>query len=166
MSSVVVAHELSCLTRDLTRVPCIGRRILNPWTAREVLCSPKLKNAGISREHRRERSIEVKEGCVWRPCGVWTVIMKCLLNPLVEFEFYPRITGRHCKCKRVTGRAFLHCVLIWLLIRSRARSQLNHLHWGITPGGMGGPSLVGGCNFDHLAKVLSHFFAMFFLSCN
>ena len=42
--SVVVAHRLVDLkhvgfswTRDSTRVPCIGRRILNHWTAREVL---------------------------------------------------------------------------------------------------------------------------------
>ena len=31
---------ISCLTRDRTRTPCIGRRSLNHWTAREV---PKLE---------------------------------------------------------------------------------------------------------------------------
>ena len=43
MSSVVVAHGLSCgmwdlssPTRDRTCVPCIGRRILYQWTTREV----------------------------------------------------------------------------------------------------------------------------------
>ncbi|XP_022420629.1 COX assembly mitochondrial protein homolog isoform X6 [Delphinapterus leucas] len=134
MGSVVAAHELSCLTRDLTRVPCIGRRILNHWTAREVLCSPKFKNAGISREHRKERSIEVKEGCFWRPCGVWTVIMQCLLNPLVEFEFYPRITGRHCKCKRVTEQHLRHVekdVLIPKIMREKARERCSEQVQGI-----------------------------------
>ena len=34
---VALRHvDLSSLTRDQTRVPCIGRRILNPWTTREV----------------------------------------------------------------------------------------------------------------------------------
>ena len=28
--------DLSCLTRDRTRVPYIGRRILNHWTTREI----------------------------------------------------------------------------------------------------------------------------------
>ena len=28
--------DLSSLTRDRTRVPCIGRRILNHWTTREI----------------------------------------------------------------------------------------------------------------------------------
>ena len=28
--------DLSSLTRDRTRTPCIGRRSLNHWTAREV----------------------------------------------------------------------------------------------------------------------------------
>ena len=28
--------DLSSLTRDRTHVPCIGRRILNHWTTREV----------------------------------------------------------------------------------------------------------------------------------
>ena len=43
IGSVVVAHGLSCpeacgitLDRDQTRVPCIGRLILNRWTSREV----------------------------------------------------------------------------------------------------------------------------------
>ena len=42
-ASVVVANGLSCTwyvgssqTRDRTRVPCIGGRILNHWTTREV----------------------------------------------------------------------------------------------------------------------------------
>ena len=42
---VVVAHGLSCSaaceilvppTRDRTRIPCIGRRILNPWTTKKA----------------------------------------------------------------------------------------------------------------------------------
>ena len=44
MSSVVVAHGLSCpvvwrkssQTRDRTRVLCVGRQIFNHWTTREV----------------------------------------------------------------------------------------------------------------------------------
>ena len=49
--SVVVAHGLSCSMewessriRDQTHVPCIGRPILNQWTAREVLSIPLLMN--------------------------------------------------------------------------------------------------------------------------
>ena len=43
VGSVVAAHGLSCpgarrilWTRDQTRVPCIGRQILNHWTTRKV----------------------------------------------------------------------------------------------------------------------------------
>ena len=31
--------DLSTMTRDRTLVPCIGGRILNHWTTREVPCS-------------------------------------------------------------------------------------------------------------------------------
>ena len=36
---VTLRHEGSSWTRDQTCVPCIGRRILNHWAAREVLPS-------------------------------------------------------------------------------------------------------------------------------
>ena len=46
-SLVAVAHSLVALqhvgysqTSDQIHVPCIGERILNRWTTREVLCSP------------------------------------------------------------------------------------------------------------------------------
>ena len=35
----VVVHGLSSWTRDGTRVPCVGRQILNHWTTRCVLKS-------------------------------------------------------------------------------------------------------------------------------
>ena len=31
-----VVWDLGSLTRDGTHVPCVGRKILNPWTTREV----------------------------------------------------------------------------------------------------------------------------------
>ncbi|XP_030619988.1 COX assembly mitochondrial protein homolog isoform X1 [Delphinapterus leucas] len=54
--------------------------------------------------------------------------MQCLLNPLVEFEFYPRITGRHCKCKRVTEQHLRHVekdVLIPKIMREKARERCS-----------------------------------------
>ena len=37
---VAPQHVGSSGTRDQTRVPCIGRRILYPWTTREALSFP------------------------------------------------------------------------------------------------------------------------------
>ena len=36
MGFVVSWHVGSSQTRDRTRIPCIGRQILNPWPTREV----------------------------------------------------------------------------------------------------------------------------------
>ena len=32
----LIMWDLSSPTRDQTQVPCIGRRVLNPWTTREA----------------------------------------------------------------------------------------------------------------------------------
>ena len=44
-TDLVARHHVgSSWTRDRTRVPCIGRRILNHWTTREVLINLIVKN--------------------------------------------------------------------------------------------------------------------------
>ena len=44
--SVAPRHVGSSQTRDQTRVPCIGRQILNHWTTREVLAIWKIMKVG------------------------------------------------------------------------------------------------------------------------
>jgi len=46
MVSVAPRHVGSSQTRDQTRVPCIGRQILNHWTTREVLAIWKIMKVG------------------------------------------------------------------------------------------------------------------------
>ena len=38
MGLVALRHVVSSRTTDWIRVPCIGMRILNPWTTREAFC--------------------------------------------------------------------------------------------------------------------------------
>ena len=55
MGSVIAAHTSlaasrhvgSSQTRDQTRVPCIGRWVLNHWTPREVLSDSLIDNTGL-----------------------------------------------------------------------------------------------------------------------
>ena len=82
VGSVVVARGLSCPvacripTRDRTHVPCIGRRILNHWSTREVpnwllkasiICCPE------SRESKLRNSLHQVSPAVPRKIGMYSV---------------------------------------------------------------------------------------------
>ena len=66
---------LSSLTRDQTHVPCVGRRILNHWTSREVL-SISYITVGICEPHPPSPSLP--DPPPWQPPSSSPCLWVCL----------------------------------------------------------------------------------------
>ena len=79
--------DLSSPTRDWTRIPCIGRRILYHWTTREV---PRQQFCGLVVDGAREpdcgRWAVSGHTCSLLPLWFHSCLLDALINPPLKFD--------------------------------------------------------------------------------
>lgn len=86
----------SSQTRDQTRIPCTGRRILNPWDTREVLVWGVFCYHGLPLETEAgTEDLGTDGGEAW------------LLNSAVACDLY---SSAFAGCKTITSAVLVHCL--------------------------------------------------------